>query len=93
MAGWLLFLLVVLFLIGIILFAVLLHAGYFTSLRIRMSIPSSLPTRVVYTVYRGSYSKAYVPLLELTAKAPKQTAFCIFYDDPKKVHDWAFFSK
>lgn len=92
MAGWLLFLLVVLFLVGIILLAVLVHAGYFTTVRIRTSIPSSLPTRVVYTVFKGPYSKAYVPLSELTARAPKQTAFCIFYDDPKKVRKYTSLS-
>lgn len=88
MASLLLILLAALLLIGVILLAVLLHAGYLTNLRIRMSIPASLPSRVVYTVHKGPYQKAYGPLSELTARAPKQRAFCIFYDDPKKVRQF-----
>ena len=85
MAGWLLVLLVVLAFLGVIVLAVLAHAGYFADLRIRTSVPASLPKRAAYNVHQGPYNKLCGPLSALTARAPKQTLFCIFYDDPKEV--------
>ena len=75
----------VLLLVAFFALCVLAHAGYFSEIRIRTSAPASLPHRVAYTVHKGAYSIVGTPLSNLTAKAPKQTQFCIFYDDPKKV--------
>ena len=85
MASWLLALLCVLVIVGVCILGILLHAGLFSDLRIRTTIPASLPRRVAYTVHRGAYSKVGGPLSILSAIASKQKHFCIFYDDPNKV--------
>ena len=72
-------------LVAAVVVCVLLHAGYFSDLRIRTSTPALLPKRIAYTVHRGPYSGVGEPLSHLSARAPKQTSFCVFYDDPKKV--------
>ena len=87
--GWLLALFFVVILVAAVIVCVLLHAGFFSDLRIRTSVPASLPSRIAYKVYRGGpYSKVGGSLSTLSAIAPKQTLLCIFYDDPKKVSQW-----
>lgn len=66
-------------------FMALMHAGYFFDLRIRTSTPLSLPGRVAYKLYRGSYSNAGTGFRELLGLAPHAKTFGIYYDDPKKV--------
>lgn len=63
----------------------LMHAGYFYDLRIRTTTPLSLPGRVAYKLYRGSYSNAGVGFKELMGLAPHCKDFGIYYDDPKRV--------
>ena len=81
-----LFYVVVVVLVLVVLFLMaLIHAGYFSDIRIRTSIPLSLPSRVAYKLYRGSYSNAGVAFKELDAIAPRLKTVGIYYDDPKKV--------
>ena len=84
MAVWL-FVLLVLFLTTLITFAVVAHAGFFSSVIIRTSIPASLPRRVAYVVCKGPYTQVGKTLSALGGLAPSQTLFSVFYDDPKKV--------
>ena len=91
MAGWFVLLGV---LVGLfVILGVLAHAGYFSDLRIRTSVPASLPHRVAYTVHRGPYRNVGGLVENLAVFAPKQTRFCVFYDDPKEVScvQWEFF--
>lgn len=69
---------------GLFLMA-LMHAGYFSEIRIRTSLPLSLPGRVAYKLYRGSYSNAGAAFKELAAVAPHLKTVGIYYDDPNKV--------
>ena len=62
-----------------------MHSGVCTDIRIRTSIPASLPRRVAYSVHRGPYSKMGDSISDLTARAPRQTLFGAFYDDPDNV--------
>ena len=71
--------------VATLIVAVLAHAGYFSDLRIRTSIPASLPSRVAYTVHQGPYRNVGSRLERLASLAPGQTRFCAFYDDPKQV--------
>ena len=63
----------------------MVHAGYFYALRIRTSIPLSLPGRVAYKLHKGSYSNAGPAFKELASLAPRLRTFSIYYDDPRKV--------
>ena len=63
----------------------LVHAGFFYSLRIRTSIPSSIPSRVAYKVYRGAYKNAGAGFNDITQLAPSVKKFGLYYDDPAKV--------
>lgn len=66
----------------------LVHAGYFYDLRIRTSIPLSLPGRIAYKLYRGAYSNAGVGFRDIMSVAPQVKSFGIYYDDPNKVSHW-----
>ena len=82
LAAWLLCVLLV---VALVALCVIIHAGFFSDVRIRTSAPASLPHRVAYTVHDGDYRNVGTPLSDLSTKAPKQTQFCLFYDDPEKV--------
>ena len=69
----------------IFIFGVLAHAGYFSDLRIRTSLPVSLPRRAAYFIHQGPYKEVCTPLERITAIARHQKAFCVFYDDPENV--------
>lgn len=83
--GVLFYLFAVVALVLILFLMALVHAGYFYDLRIRTSTPLSLPGRVAYKVYRGSYSNAGSAFKELAGLAPFLRTFGIYYDDPKRV--------
>ena len=68
-----------------LLLGVLVHAGYFYTLRIRTSVPSSIPSRVAYKFYKGPYKNAGVGFDDVKKFAPLLTKFGIYYDDPNKV--------
>ena len=83
---WVLFYAVLAALVVLLLFLfALIHAGYFYDLRIRTCTPLSLPGRVAYKLYRGSYSNAGSAFRELAGLVPNQKTFGIYYDDPKSV--------
>ena len=63
----------------------LVHAGYFYDLRIRTTTPLSLPGRIAYKLYRGSYSNAGAGFRDLLRVVPHNKNFGIYYDDPKRV--------
>ena len=71
--------------VAIICLALLTHAGYFSDIRIRTSTPLSLPGRVAYKLYKGSYSNAGAAFKELDLVAPHLKTVGIYYDDPHKV--------
>lgn len=63
----------------------LVHAGFFYTLRIRTSIPYSIPSRVAYKVYRGPYKNAGAGFSDVEQVAPSLKKFGLYYDDPNKV--------
>lgn len=78
----------VLLALGILLLlflGIMLHAGFFYTLRIRTSTPVSSPSRVAYKVYRGPYKNAGAGFSDVKLFAPLATNFGIYYDDPNKV--------
>ena len=79
------YILIILGIILAIVLGVLLHAGFFYTLRIRTSVPASMPHRVAYKLYRGPYRNAGTGFREIEAVAPMQRTFGIYYDDPGKV--------
>lgn len=83
--GLVFYLLVAVVVLLVLFFMALLHAGYFYDLRIRTSSPLSLPGRVAYKLYRGSYTNAGAAFKELALFAPHLRTFGIYYDDPKRV--------
>lgn len=85
MASWLFYLLVVLVALCLIALGVLAHAGFFSDLRIRTSIPASLPKRVAYCLYTGPYKQAGSAYGRICGLAPNRTSFALYYDDPKEV--------
>lgn len=85
MASWLFYLLVVLVALCLIALGVLAHAGFFSDLRIRTSIPASCPKRVAYRLYTGPYKQAGSAFGRICGLAPNRTSFGIYYDDPKEV--------
>ncbi|CAI8030464.1 hypothetical protein GBAR_LOCUS17277 [Geodia barretti] len=85
METWLLIVLGTLIVVFIFIFGVLTHAGYFSDLRIRTSLPVSLPRRAAYLIHRGPYKEVCTPLERITAIGRHQKIFCVFYDDPEKV--------
>lgn len=76
--------LVVLAVITLIL-CVLLHAGLFYELRIRISETPSCPKKVAYCLHKGQYKNAGTAFKRLGGLVPHLELFGIFYDDPKKV--------
>ena len=85
MAGWLFYLLVVLVALCLIALGALAHAGYFSDLRIRTSIPVSCPKRVAYSLYTGPYKQAGSSYHRICTLAPNRTPFALYYDDPNEV--------
>lgn len=83
--GWVLYLFIALVVVVCLLLMVLIHAGYFYSLRIRTSIPLSVPRKVAYRLHIGAYSNSGTTYGELLKLAPRLTTFGIYYDDPKRV--------
>lgn len=78
----------ILILVGIILaifLGVLVHAGFFYTLRIRTTHPSSIPSRIAYKLYRGPYKNAGEAFNDVKQFARGKTKFGIYYDDPAKV--------
>jgi hypothetical protein len=77
------------FIIVAILLAVFLgcltHAGFFYTLRIRTTIPYSIPSRVAYKVYRGPYKNAGGGFNDIEKVAPSLKKFGLYYDNPEKV--------
>ena len=63
----------------------LVHAGFFYTLRIRTSIPYSIPSRVAYKVYRGPYKNAGAGFNDIGKVAPSMKKFGLYYDNPTKV--------
>ena len=76
--------LVVLAVITLIL-CVLLHAGLFYELRIRISESPSCPKKVAYCLHQGQYRNAGTAYKRLGDLVPHLKLFGTFYDDPKKV--------
>ncbi len=68
-----------------ILLGILVHAGFFYELQIRMTSPTSLPRRVAYSVHKGPYKNAGTPFGKLAQLVPKLKLFGVYYDDPKSV--------
>ena len=85
MAVWLLYFLVVLVILCLLCLGMLVHAGFFSDLRIRTSVPASFPHRVAYTIHTGPYKKVGSAFSRIASLAPKQTYFGAFYDDPREV--------
>lgn len=63
----------------------LLHAGFFTDLRIRTSTPLSCPKRVAYKFHTGSYKQCGGAFRRVMSLAPTLKTFGVYYDDPRKV--------
>ena len=83
--GVLFYIVVVAIILAVLFLMALIHAGYFSDIRIRTSIPLSLPGRVAYKLYRGSYTNAGAAFKELASVDPHIKTVGIYYDDPKKV--------
>ena len=83
--GVLFYVVIAVVIIAAICLMVLTHAGYFYDIRIRTSTPLSLPGRVAYKLYRGSYTNAGAAFKELALLAPHLKTVGIYYDDPNKV--------
>lgn len=64
---------------------ILVHAGFFYDLQIRIAPPASLPRRVAYSVHKGSYKNASKPCGRLSQLVPQLKLFGVYYDDPKEV--------
>ena len=79
----------ILILLGILLglfLGVLVHSGFFSTLRIRTSVPHSIPSRVAYKLYKGPYRNAGAGFSDIKRLAPLLTNFGIYYDAPDKVN-------
>lgn len=83
--GVLFYVVIAVVIVAVVFLAALMHAGYFSDIRIRTSTPLSLPGRVAYKFYRGSYSNAGAAFKELALIAPRLKTVGIYYDDPNKV--------
>ena len=83
--GVLFYLVLAVLIVAVLFLMALVHAGYFSDIRIRTSTPLSLPGRIAYKLYRGSYSNAGAAFKELAAVAPHLKTVGIYYDDPNKV--------
>ena len=83
--GVLFYVVLIVVILSVLFLMALIHAGYFSDIRIRTSNPLSLPGRVAYKLYRGSYTNAGAGFKELAAVAPNLKTVGIYYDDPRKV--------
>ena len=83
--GLVLYIFIALVVVLCVLLMIITHAGYFYSLRIRTSIPLSVPRKVAYKLHRGAYSNSGTTYGDLSKLAPHLTTFGIYYDDPKTV--------
>ncbi len=79
------YLLIAVFVISAVVLAILVHAGMFYDLRIRITTPASLPHRVAYGVHKGPYKNAGGPFTRLSRLVPQLKLFGTYYDDPKEV--------
>jgi len=65
--------------------AVLVHAGYFHTVRIRMAAPHVQPRHFAYVVKTGPYKNCAGTFSSLAKLAPKKILFGVYYDDPDVV--------
>ena len=82
---FLFYLVVIVAVLLLIALGVLTHAGFFYTVRIRMSTPPVLPHHVAYILRTGPYEKAGDTFYPLAKLAPKTKLFGIYYDDPNVV--------
>ena len=65
--------------------AVVVDAGYFHTVRVRMAAPHVQPRHFAYVVKTGPYKNCVGAFSSLAKLAPKKILFGIYYDDPDTV--------
>ena len=74
------YLIVILVVVIVVGLMVLIHAGFFYTLRLRMVPPPVLPHYVAYTLRTGAYKNVGPAFRRLSALAPRTKLFGIYYD-------------